>query len=109
MTDQTSLAADTGTPIVEPTGLTTFFVFTVNDDLTVYTLVKTVLARDRDHALRRAFGKEPPLSVAVSEHAFRVKRPRFVQVVDGMEDVQIPIGGPPALAIDGVDPDHDGA
>jgi hypothetical protein len=73
-----------------PVGLTRFHVFTASDDLTTFVLVGTVSARDRDHALRVKFGKEPPLSVAVSEHAWKVRRPRIVPVVQGLEDVPMP-------------------
>lgn len=87
MTDQATLLVAPDPPPVDTTGMTRFYVLTVSDDLLDYRLVRTVPARDRDHALRLVFGKTPPLAVAVSEHQFRVKRPRFRP---GFEDVDLP-------------------
>lgn len=81
----------------EDTG-TKFFVFTVTDDLRIYTLVGEQKARDRDHALTKHFGKAPPLSVAISEHAFAVKKPKVVPVVQGLVTVEMPdMNGPPIV------------
>lgn len=85
------------TPVPEPTtvGTTRFYVFRASDDLTVFTHVGTHEAANRDQAIRKQYGKTPPLCVAVSEHQWHVKKPNVVPVVRGLADVSMPEPGGP--------------
>jgi hypothetical protein len=89
----------------EPTsvGATRFFVLTANDDLTVFTLVGVQEANSRDQAIRRQFGKNPPVCVAISEHQWHVKKPKFRPVPDGFENVPMPTVPSPVVDDDGAE------
>lgn len=90
-------------PAAVEAGRTTFYVFTASDDLLTFTFVGTQEANDRDQALRKQFGGHPPLSVAVSAHAWKPRKPRVEAVVRGLSDVGMP---EPGATITGADPDE---
>lgn len=74
-------------------GLTRFYVLTASEDLSTFTHVATVEAAGRDQAIRKHFGRVAPVCVAVSEHAWKVRRPKVERVVRGLDDVEMPDPG----------------
>ncbi len=71
-------------------GTKKFYVLRASDDLLTFTLVGVQEANSRDQAIRKQFGKTPPVAVAVSENAFKVRKPKTVAVVRGLTDVPVP-------------------
>lgn len=71
--------------------LTRFYVFQPNETMMVWTYVGYQTVRDRDAALRAQFGKAVPVgAVAVSEHAWKPRKPKIEPVIRGLTDVAMP-------------------
>lgn len=67
-----------------------FVILETDADMTVWRFVGTEQASGRDQAIRKRYGKRPPTCVAVSEAAWRVRRPRVESVIRGLESVKMP-------------------
>lgn len=81
-------------PEATEAGRSKFFIFKADDDLLTFHLVGSKQARDRDHAIKLHFGNAPPLCVAVSEHAWKPRKPKIEHVIRGLADVEMPDGPP---------------